>query len=892
MQVRHLNILRLGGSGLGTIGLLVLMSFQLGPLPPLGTLIDPNYGLWAVSDKTELPEYETITGLDLQGDEVTVFRDEWGIPHIYAENEYDLSYAVGWVHAQDRLWQLDIQKRMFSGTLSEVAGEAALETDIFFRTIGLFRAAKASLEALEADSTTHAPFINALEAYANGINDYIDRMDQEDLPLEFRLLNYQPTHWRPVDSLAFGKLMAYSLALDMEIDLQMGLVYNAFQEKFGVGQGSILVEELFPINSTYNVVPVLPDYGNYSYSLSNPSSRMTSAKSSSSSSTANYAVPNAVKETLKDILGFQSSMREDLRGTGLLGWLADFRSNFLGSNNWVVDGNKSATGYPIMANDMHLAHNLPPIWYECHQVILGTDFNVYGFTFIGIPAAVAGHNRYCSWGFTNVGADVTDYYYYRESTDGTSYWNATSGTWQEYEIITEEIKVKEVLGTSTKTIHIKKTGDGPIITPEVHEEDYTVPVAMKWAGSGPTFEMKTVYLFNRMKNLTDFIEAQRDTWFCPGQNTIFADVWGNIAIRPVAHYPIRAPGDWGRVPVNGSAGEGRWLGYIPYDDLPVSANPPQGYLASANQKTAGPDYPYFMGSFFDMPYRGQRINEILANAPDGSVTVDFMKKAQADNVDNSAKSFVPIILAIDPTKAGDQQSKVQAVQTLLQAWNYTMLREWVEPTIYHFWLDIFQENTFNDEWTLVGLESDNGNYPQLHVLEELVTKNATVRWFDDNSTTQVETIEDIALQSLLDAFEEMEEQFETSNIEKWIWGEYNLLHVDHLAGIDALSANSDGYSWDGSDRTLNAAFGGERDDYAVKHGPSERFVVDLNPSVANDTHAWSCLPGGQRGWALSKHYKDQLEELWLQYKYHDSLFYGTAEAFPAAQIESTLILKS
>jgi penicillin amidase len=884
---QYTNIMRLVGAGTSTIFLLLLMSFQLGPLPPLGKLIDPKDGLWAVSDKTELPEHEEVSGLNLQGDKVTVFRDKWGVPHIYAENEYDLYYAIGWVHAQDRLWQLDIQKRMFTGTLSEVAGDAALETDTFFRTIGLFRAAEATLGALKADPVAHAPFLDALGAYADGINDYIDRMGPEDLPLEFRLLNYQPTHWRPVDSLAFGKLMAYSLALDMDIDLRMGLIYEAFQAEFGVIEGSGLVEELFPINSTYNVVPVLPDYGNYSYSLA---SMQTSTKTTVSSIESGLAVPQEIKETLQSILDFRTTMRDKLRATGFLGWVADFRDNFLGSNNWVVDGNKSATGFPIMANDMHLAHSLPPIWYECHQVILGTDFNVYGFTFVGTPVVIAGHNQFCAWGFTNVGADVTDYYYYKESSDGKSFWNATSNAWQEYKIINEKIKVKGVFGTSTKTLRIKTTGDGPIITPDVHEEDYDWPVAMKWTGSEPTFEIKTVYLFNRMKNLDDFIQAQNNTWFCPGQNTIFADIYGNIALRPVAHYPIRAPGYWGRIPVNGSAGEGQWLGYIPYNALPVSANPPQGYLASTNQKTAGPDYPYFLGSFFDVPYRAQRINELLANAQDGTVTVELMKKWQADNIDNSAKFFVPLILGIDSEQAGNQQARVQDVQNKLSSWNYTMLRDWVEPTIYRFWLCEFRENTFKDEWELVGL-ADDMDYPQFHVLEYFVANNATVRWFDDNTTSQVESIMDIALQSLLDAFEEIEEELGTSNIEKWVWGDFHRLYVDHTAGLDALSANSDGYPWDGSDHTLNAAYGGERGDYGVRSGPSERFVVDLRPSVADETHASSCLPGGQRGWSLSKHYKDQLEELWLQYKYHDSLFYGTVEAFPAAQIESTLILK-
>ncbi|MFQ6125211.1 MAG: penicillin acylase family protein [Candidatus Heimdallarchaeota archaeon] len=868
-----------------------VLTISLGPVPPLGDLINPNGGLWAISQNADLPEFQTI---ELPGliDTVTIYRDSYGVPHIYANTEEDLYFATGYVHAQDRLWQLDITRRQFNGRLSEILGDVALETDIFYRTIGLERVANQSYQtflAQDPDST----YLRALHAYTKGINTYIENMQPKDLPLEFRLINYEPTPWRPHDTLAFANMMEWSLAGDIDLELIMAQLVHRF--------GREKAEELFPIENTIGQIPVIPNYGSY------PSSPLTPAVYYSQIETSmQEKIPRGLINSITRILDRLKRIRSIKVGDIPIN---EFRASFLGSNNWVIDGTKSATGWPILANDMHLSHSLPPIWYEIHQVSNDSGLNVYGFSFIGAPTVIAGHNEYCAWGYTNVGADVTDFYYYKLNPNNPDqYWSANKGDWESFTIVEEKIPVKDA---EDYPLSIRYTEHGPIISEEVHREsqyatllpEYT-PVAMRWTGHDtPDPLMRAVYNFNHMHNLTEFIQAGID-WWVPAQNTVFADIYGNVAIRPVGHYPLRPPGYWGRVPHNGSAGENEWLGFIPYDEIPVSANPSQHYLASANQKTAGPEYPYFLGSFFANGYRARRINELLrtgGTGPHGTITFQDMQRFQTDNVDTAALAFKPHILSISPTN----DPQVQAVLEYIAPWNGSMLKDLVAPTIWREWLDYFMHNTFDDEYkaaNAIGLP-----LPQWTVLENFTLYNQSVDWFNDISTSNhVETIKDIILKSMKNTIKQLTEDF-GSDMKKWLWGDYHKLHVDHLAGRDLFGPlSAPPFRYDGDANTLNAA-GGSKKTFAnvtyreVHSGPSERFVVDLGKLRENTLEkgtypnvAESVIPGGQRGWALSYHYKDQLETLYVIYEYHPSLFYASASMFHdsnPSEIESTLLIK-
>ncbi|MHA2370969.1 MAG: penicillin acylase family protein, partial [Candidatus Hodarchaeales archaeon] len=796
---------------------------------------------------------KTAKGEETPLEDARIIHDTWGVPHIYATNEYSLYYATGFVHAQDRLFQMEMFRRLVSGRLSEVIGSSMFSEDRYYRQLQLWNSAQASYEYMKAH-TPDSPFLSILDAYVDGVNAYIDKLTEDHLPDEFKFLNYRPDPWTPVDSLAWGKMMEWNLA-GQTYDLTVGLATILFGEE--------RVNQLFPLNNTFRMIPVLPNYGSYENSTTKPAFQ-------------EFAINSNVLALAKTYQNILKSLPKSAESP--FGIRVNNNPELTGSNNWVVGGNLSASGFPILANDMHLGWTMPPIWYECHQVILGTDFNVYGYSFPGQPLIIAGHNTHAAWGYTNVGADVCDYYYYTINPDNPNqYWNGTTEQWQDFEIIEEVFQV----GEEAKTETFLKTGHGPIISnfkPDGATED--LPVALRWTGHDVPDELfKAVYYINRAHDLAGIIEAQR-FWGVPAQNFVYADISGTIAMRPVGKYPIRdtRAGYWGRIPYNGSANENPWLGYIPYEELPTVTNPTQGFLSSTNQKTAGPDYPYFLGSFFAPGYRARRITDLLESLENQSATADDLKRFQGDNVDTAAIAFLPTLLSVNST-----DNRTQDALDILAAWNGTMLKELVAPTIWRVWMDKFIELTFHDEYEAVG--ASEIQYPQWNTVERFVVYNDSVDWFDNTTTTNVnETIDDIAAAALNATLASLESLFGTT-IADWQWGDYHKMRIDHPLGSILSVYNRGPYPWDGSGNTLNAAGG-----RIVKGGPSERIVYDL-ARLANGSAfaAYSVLPGGQSGNTTSSHYDDQLE-LFRAYEYHPAWFYDQPEEFPLADIEQQQIL--
>jgi penicillin amidase len=548
---------------------------------------------------------------------------------------------------------------------------------------------------------------------------------------------------------------------------------------------------------------------------------------------------------------------------------------------------------------MHLPLTQPSIWYEMQHASTESGINVYGFSFIGSSGIVAGHSNHAAWGFTNVGADVTDYYYYntRPQNGEEQYLNGTE--WHSFEIISEKIPVK---GKDDYSFDIKFTGHGPVLSYDTGLSHSTI--AVRWTGHDdlmygePDYILKTVQGYWLATSLNDFVEAQRE-WDIPGQNLVIATTDGHISMRPFAHYPIRPKGNWGRVPVNGSDPTNDWLGYIPYDDLPECHDPPQHFLTSTNQKTTGPDYPFFLGSFYDPGYRNRRITDLI-QSKSSLISIEDLQRFQSDNVDTRAHAFRSVWEAIDP----------QGNQTLIGALDYLdswgneeqyefgeMDRSLIAPTIFSVWMDYFLDNTFKDEYAGAKVKI----YPQWNNVENMTLYNQSVNWFDDISTSSVtESIEDIAYRALAEAvnFLASTEGLSTPNMDEWFWGSYHTLNINHLAELAPF--NSGPYPWDGSGYTLNAA-GGRR----VTSGPSERAVYSLDPADSLTPHAWIALPGGENGNPLSKHYRDQLETLYInrsndRYGYHIAHYYQNSDTFIAVAnanasddfyIESTLIIK-
>ena len=841
-----------------TVIVLTIFSIPLiSIIAPLGNILFPGSGLWSVPGEVPQQEVVYFPGLDSS---VTIYRDEWGVPHIYASTEQDMSFALGYVHAQDRLFQMDLARRNVRGKLSEIVGDLALEQDKYNLAMGMEYWANQSLqEMIRMRDEGVSDLYDSVISYAGGVNYFINT-HQDEFPIEYAILGFKPTKWTPLDTMCFLKYMAKMLTWGYD-DLYRLQTLETL--------GGNNYTELFT-ETTYGQVPICPNYGNYDDS-SELSYNGGPLKISSS-------VMHTISKFLSDIEEIPSEKT-----------LMDLQEeNMLGSNNWVVDGVKSSTGKPILCNDMHLAWNMPGIWYEAHLVAENTGLNVYGFTLAGANVVVVGHNEYVAWGYTNVGYDVMDWYYYKE-TDSNHY--LYNGVETEYTTRTYTINVKN---QGSQTFTVKDTVHGPVLSDFLGSaipdslDTTNIVLAPKWTGNNISYLHSALYGYNNAKNRAEFNQSSR-YFDCPAQNHVYADVHGTIAMRPTGLVPIRddsliPPGHLGNgtLPYNGSKGEGEWIGYIPFDDLPHTENSSQHYLASANQIVVGPDYKeYSLQNSYACGYRARRINELLNNSADGTVGIERMKEIQLDTKSTPARAFIPYLIdAIEALPSSQKTSIIKDTLTQLKNWDYDMDKDLAAPTIYRKWRDYFEDYTFDDEFEAAGAPLN----PQLNVLERLTRDEPNSKWFDDISTNAiVENRTHIIIKALDSTIESLLEFYGTDDVVTWRWGKmHKLLFAHLLPGFDSFTrgpyeGDGEGYTVSPSGASLSSGVG-----YA-RWGASERFIVDFSDLQ----NSWSAIPSGQRAISNSKHYSDQLEELFLQGKYHRNYFYDK-EDFPESHIESQI----
>jgi penicillin amidase len=478
---------------------------------------------------------------------VEVYRDKWGVPHIYADNTEDLFFAQGYVTAQDRLWQMEFNRRVGSGTLSEILGETTLDTDRFIRTLGWRRVAEQETQLLSEEG------VAMLEAYSAGVNAFIDS-HQGSLPLEFTILGFKPAPWTPADSIVWAKVMAWDLGGNWDAELLRAKLIQAVGEEKAA--------ELAPPYPASAPLIVPPDAGGY----------------------AGLELGSPVEAS--------AGLRE-LLAAGLPG---------LGSNNWVVAGSKSTSGQPLLANDMHLGLQMPSIWYEVHLV--GGGLDVEGYSFPGVPGVVVGHNEEIAWGVTNLGPDVQDLYMEKVNPANPDQYEY-EGQWQNMEIIEEVI---EVSGQDPVVERVQLTRHGPIITPVV--EDVEQVLAFRWAALEPNRTVDGLLSLDRASDWDEF-RAALQLWAVPSQNFVYADIVGNIGYQTPGLIPIRREGHTGLIPVPGWTGQYEWEGYIPFEELPTLFNPPTGFIVTANNKVVSDEYPYVLGYDFAVGHRAQRIETLL-----------------------------------------------------------------------------------------------------------------------------------------------------------------------------------------------------------------------------------------------------------------------------------------
>lgn len=746
---------------------------------------------------------------------VDVATDEHGIPHIFANNWEDAARVLGYLHARDRILEMELFRRQASGTLAELLGPGALESDTLMRRLGIRRGCEEFWRAGNPPADFRAEF----EAYAGGVNARLEEIKTSGnpapgVPAPFdRMIALLPP-WTPVDSLVFGKYMGWDQSGTTD-DLWLGQVV----EKFGIDA----VQELWPLERPYEV-PIVARQA--------PQPRAGAAALRAPGGIVPCGAGNgAVYATLLERL-------ERAR------WLP--RGDHFGSNNWAVAGSKSASGKPILASDPHLGFKLPSIWYACHLAVKGQT--VTGAGFPGNPGIIIGHTDHHGWGVTNMQADAVDFFVETvKPDDPTRYLH--KGEWKPFERRVEKIAVQ---GAEPKDLVIESTVHGPVI-----QRDGVV-IAMAWTGLGASGDALAFWGASRAKNLPEFLAAL-DHLVVPALNVVYADSAGNIALHPCGALPLRAPGS-GRIPMDGSSGELDWGPMIPRAELPFAHQPESGFVASANNRPTPLGFPFYVGWMWDPSYRARRIHAMLAGAQ--GLTIESMAPIQNDVLDLAAARFLPAMLEGVPESALQTDPERQA-RRILAEWNYVAELESLAPAIWLRWLPLYRSAVWEDEFQARGVKNPGGSWgfsgnnrrePVLELLEFITREQPNSRWFDDKKTPQRETRDDIALATFRAGVASLSIEFGPPA--KWIWKERQWLELAPMLPIPALGRK--GGPIPGTEFTVNpgGSGGGEGG------GASWRMLVDFGAPE----RSLGVYPGGQSADPTSPRY-DDLVKLWERGQY-------------------------
>jgi penicillin amidase len=763
---------------------------------------------------------------------VSVYRDRYGIPHVYAQSSEDAYFALGYLHATDRLFQMELFRRRASGSMAEIFGRSAVDDDVFVRQIGIRRSVEAAWRGPHLETAIKLEIV----AYCAGVNARLQEIETSGFPEPFKTLGIKPAPWTPVDAIAFPKYMGWDQS-GTDTDVWMGMLV----EKLGLKT----VDELFPLDRPFEI-PTVVDRSHAE------SSALVSGKAGVP------LFPTGYDEAARELHQHFVSAR--------------FGSQFaFGSNNWAIDGTKSATGMPMLANDPHLGFSLPSIWYAAHLVAPG--LNVMGVTFAGFPYAVIGHNGRVAWGLTNVQADAVDYFIEKMDAQHPHQY-FYQGEWRDTERRREEVLVR---GEKTVSLEIESTVHGPLVT------NHGLRLALEWTGLGPTYEAMALAHINRAQNLREFREALKD-WQVPALNIAYADADGNIAIFPHGALPIRKRG-FGRWPVDGSSGDFDWVGTIPDQELPAAVNPPEHFVASANGRPAGVGYPHYLGWMWDASYRTRRIHQMLSGHE--KITAGQMQQFQMDVHDAAAQVFVPVLVqAYDRHPFGDD--RVRAAIDELRRWNFEAMPESSAPTIWWAWLEKLSAAVWEDDFAAAGVEAwpgawgfsgTNRRLPIVEVLEYLIRKNPLSYWFDDVRTPQKETRDEIMARAFVAAVEQLSKE-RGPTVADWRWGKTNVLRLRSITQQPALDRGGMAVRGDG----FTICPGGEGGE--VDGGASWRMVVELS----NPVRSYGVFPGGESADPSSPHYDDMVKP-WAEGRYLPLYFYSSPREFQPGEIESILELE-
>ncbi len=756
-------------SAVCTAGLVTVLNMQLPAgetkTPRLGYFLSPQQGFWQNAEPTDASFDGVIKTSELKG-KVDVYMDDRLVPHIYADNDLDAYYTQGFLHAKFRLWQMEFQTYVAAGRLSEIVGESRVATDRFFRRLGMVYGAENTMKNIG-----HSPEIKAvIDAYAAGVNAYIKSLKPEQIPFEYKLLDYKPEEWTSVKTCLFLMFMSYDLsARGTTTDLQMTNARNYF--------GFADFDQLYP-NVQDSLDPIIP--------------RGTS-----------FAKPSIVPKipASADSVYFGKTGNS----SAIVAPARPDKDN--GSNNWAVSGSKTKSGRPILCNDPHLGLNLPSLWYEVQ--ISTPAHNTYGASFPGSPTVIIGFNDSIAWGVTNAGRDVIDFYdiRFRDSTM-QEYWY--DSTWKKATIRQEVIKIKD---KPDLVENIAMTTFGPVMYDHVYKNASTAGkyLAVRWAahetGTGP----EVFHQLNHAKNYDDYLTAI-NTWKCPGQNFVFASVSGEIALKQQGSFVAR----WkrqGDFIMPGTDSSYQWQGMIPAAENPLIINPERGFVSSANQMAADNQYPYYLGAATNFPlYRGIIINRKLAMM--NNITPQDMQLMQMDNYNIFAEMARPVMLKyIDETVLNATEKKYVK---LLRIWNLRNDINEKGATVFRCVWDSMEMQIWGDEFR-------NGKqpmpWPDGSTLLESLLRDSAYRFADDITTKdKIETLKEtitVACKKACIYFQQLDKE------DKMTWGKFKDTRVTHLLKLPALSRLH--LPIGGGLHIINAT----KED----HGPSWRMIVHLTDEI-------------------------------------------------------------
>ena len=774
-----------------------------------------------------LPEIDgelTLVGLAAP---VEVIRDEHGIPHIMAGSEEDALFALGFVHAQDRMWQMEMNRRIGAGRLSEVLGSAALGTDRLLRVLGLHRRARASLEHLSPGSRRR------IGAYVGGVNAWLETR-KGPLPPEFLLLGFEPAPWNAADTAVWPKLMSLDLAREWTRD-RMRLRLSRFLPPDRI----LDFYTPYRADKPRGVIP--PQSG------ASPSS----ARASGSSDTAGPLHPIGTDSPRYNPLSIDAAS-SDRFISGMLSALPPSRGHS-GSNSWVVDGTRSVTGRPLLANDPHLGLTAPSVWYLAHLSWPGVD--VVGATFPGMPVMVLGHNGHVAWGFTNAGPDVQDLFVERVDPADSSRYLAPDG-WRAFDVRRERIRVKDA---EDVTLEVRESRHGPILDDAWSGPDHH-------AGAGRAFSLAWTAL--REDDLTlqaglglphardweSFVANARD-FHSPQQNITYADVSGNIGYLAPGLIPVRrGHGEErpGTMPRPGWIASYDWQGFVPFDELPRVYDPPGGAVVTANHRIVPDRYPHHLTYEWAGGYRAQRIMAKLGER--SRHDVESFRALQQDRVSLFARALLPRLRRV-PVPPGAVEA-VGHARALLDGWDGAMDPDRPEPLIFHAWIWEFARLVSADEMGALQRDAWGRKGPFIQrVLEERSV------WCDDGGTARVERCDEMLVRALAVAVDRIARDH-GNDPHAWRWGDVHVAIAEHRPFGETRLAplfNLSGFA-PGSIYAVNAfSFSPlevERP-FASTHGPGFRAIYDL----ADLDRSLFIHSTGQSGNILSPLYRD-FEEVW------------------------------